>query len=105
MTKVSFFKANGLFTGFSLTGHSTVSCGDDEGRLLCSAVSSAAYMTVNTLTDVIRAQAEIKVDDGLMDVRLLSKADACQVLLEGFYIHMEQLSRQYPDNVKIITEV
>ena len=105
MTAVRFFEDKGKLTGFAVDGHSTVSKADDEGRLVCAAVSSAAYMTVNTITDIIKAEVNVDVAEAKMTVRLLSKLDECQTMLNGFYIHVEQLSEQYPGNLKIITEV
>ena len=105
MTKVVFFKQNGSITGFSVDGHSTVSAADNDGKLVCAAVSSAAYMAANTITEVVGAKADIALDDAKMIVKLQSKQAECQTLLKGFYIHIEQLSQQYPDNLAIIMEV
>ncbi len=105
MTKVVFFEQKGSITGFSVDGHSTVSCSDDEGKLVCAAVSSAAYMAANTIIEVVGAKADVVLDDAKMVVKLQSKQQECQTTLKGFYIHIEQLSQQYPDNLAIITEV
>ncbi|MBP3691889.1 MAG: ribosomal-processing cysteine protease Prp [Clostridia bacterium] len=105
MTKVIFFKQKGSFSGFSVDGHSTVSAADDEGKLVCAAVSSAAYMAANTITEVVGAKADIALCDAKMVLKVTTKQDECQTVLKGFYIHIEQLSQQYPDNLAIITEV
>ena len=105
MTTVSFFKQDGLFTGFSAKGHSTATASDDDGRLVCAAVSSAVIMTANTLTDVLCLKADIQTADGLLKLKLLSGVNSAQSVIKGLYIHIEELSRQYPDNLKIITEV
>lgn len=105
MTNVTFLKEKNLIIGFSVYGHSSVDADDCEGKIICSAVSSAAYLTANTVLEVICADANIDIDDAKMSLKLMSKVDECQVTLKGFYIHCKQLSEQYPDNITIITEV
>ena len=52
MITVQFYSQAGLLTGFSLDGHA--GRGEEGEDLLCASVSSAAYMTANTITDVMR---------------------------------------------------
>lgn len=71
--------------------------------IICSAVSSAAFMTANTITEVIKADAVISVDeDGEMYLRIRDKdAGACQEILSGLKLHMFALEEQYPDNIHV----
>ena len=105
MTKVRFFKQGSLIIGFEITGHSTTDESDETGRLVCSAVSSAAYMAVNTLTEIVGAKVDAKVNDAIMHIVVKSKLDESQITLAGLRLHMCELSKQYTTNVKVITEV
>jgi uncharacterized protein YsxB (DUF464 family) len=98
-----FTQPNGGLSGFCISGHNGRS-GED---IICAAVSSAAYMTANTITDIIKAEAHITVDDGYMLVRILPKEiTSCRYLLEGFKLHMISLEEQYPQNINVsYTEV
>ena len=100
MTVVRF-----LSHGFTMTGHCTADEGDEQGRLTCAAVSSAAYMTVNTITDVICDSAEVSVNDGKMILKVKDPSEKTLALLEGFKIHMQQLEEQYKDCIKVYLEV
>ena len=86
--------------GFRISGHSGFS---KEGTdIVCAAVSSAAYLTANTITDVIGVSAEISVEDGLMLFRIPEKGAAvCGALLKGFRLHMAALQKQYPKNIEL----
>ena len=53
MTRVKFLFKNGSLSGYEIKGHSTNCVDDLEGKIVCSAVSSAAYMTANTITEII----------------------------------------------------
>ena len=100
MITVQFYSQAGLLTGFSLDGHA--GRGEEGEDLLCASVSSAAYMTANTITDVMRIQTHVEVDDGHMRL-LLSQEEAqrAQTLSKGFELHMVSLSEDYPENVKV----
>ena len=93
MIKVTFFKKGENFTGFELSGHSGYS---QEGTdIICSAVSSVAYMTANTVTEVLGVNAAISIDDGYMKFIPKKTADGVQVLLKGMALHLNALAEQY----------
>lgn len=104
MTKATFFTENGAVCGFHLEGHSTKDAGDGEGKLLCAAVSSAAYMAANTVTDIIGDKADIKVQDGDMYLKVYSPTEETKAILNGLKLHLSQLSKQYGKRLTI-TEV
>ena len=105
MIKVCFTRSKDVILGFELSGHSGFS---EEGTdIVCAAVSSASYMTANTLTEILGLNPEIKVDESKMTVKL-SKNDApkAQDILKGFLLHIEGLQEQYPLNITLyFTEV
>lgn len=105
MTSVEFLADGDRICGFTVSGHSSVNCRDKEGKIVCSAVSSAVYMTANTLTDIIGALCEIDVDDATFSLRIQSCDISAQVVLKGLQLHLSELSKQYPKRIKIITEV
>ena len=104
MIRVRFQTADDSITGFHLSGHA--GAGEHGQDIVCAAVSSAAYMTANTVTEIIGATADITVDDGYMRVMLTDKIADCQDILSGFQLHLEALQEQYPKRVHLMnTEV
>ena len=88
---------------FTIDGHSgSAESGQD---IVCAAVSSAAYMTVNTITEILGEDVEADVSDGYMKIRLCSGNQAATDILRGLELHISELSKDYPDFIKIITEV
>ena len=105
MIKIRFTHSDGNLVAFSLSGHSGFA---EQGEdIVCAAVSSAAYMTANTLTEIMGLDPDISLSDGKMSVKLSSAETLkAQDILRGFSLHMDELSKQYPDNITyIITEV
>nr|WP_316615311.1 ribosomal-processing cysteine protease Prp [uncultured Ruminococcus sp.] len=95
MIKVEFFGNEPVY-GFHITGHSDI---NPEGpEILCAAVSSAAYMTANTVTDVLHLDPELQVSDGdmLLKVKTEQEAEQCRVLFDGLKLHLREIAKEYP---------
>lgn len=100
MITVTFFGTDPLY-GFHITGHSDM---NPEGpEILCAAVSSAAYMTANTVTDVIGLHPELDVKDGDMVLKVKTETEAlqCRDLFGGLRLHLSSLAEQYPQYLKV----
>lgn len=96
------FNIRNADAAFTVTGHSgSAESGKD---VVCAAVSSAAYMAANTITEVLGTDAETEVDDGYMKVSFVN-SEAAADIVRGLKLHLEQLSNDYPQFVKVTTEV
>ena len=81
--------------GFEMSGHSGY--GEEGSDIICSAVSSCAYMTANTLTEILGLNPEIEVEDGYMKLILnATEALRAQDLLNGFKLHINAMADEYP---------
>lgn len=99
MIKVNFFTSGKDIVGFEISGHSdSAEAGSD---IICSAVSSAAYMAANTITEIVRCKAEADISDGYMSFYVRSDLSDAQQILEGLKLHLEALAADYPDNIKV----
>ena len=100
MIKVRFSVGNRQLKGFEISGHAMFA---ENGRdVVCAAVSSAAYMAANTITDVIGADAVAQAGEASMSVKLNQPDEQAENVLKGLEIHLTELSKQYPQNIKII---
>ena len=101
MIRINFTKENGLISGFECKGHSmSAQSGQD---IICAAVSSACYMAANTITEVIALDADAAAYDGYMRIDIKSSKEKAQDTLNGLYLHLTELEKQYPSNIKLIT--
>lgn len=105
MTEIRFFGQDGVILGYEISGHSTSSYDDTDGKIVCSAVSSAAYMAANTLSEIVGAKLDTDINDGYMLVKLMSSVDESQNTLKGFMLHSKELSKIYRNYVKVYSEV
>ena len=107
MIRAEFFAdAQGTLLGFSVTGHAGLAESGED--ILCAAVSSAAYMTVNTVLEILHiVPVSLRAEEGDMLFRI-SERDArlCTTLLSGFKLHLLGHEEQYPENLCVsYTEV
>ncbi|MBR6509854.1 MAG: ribosomal-processing cysteine protease Prp [Clostridia bacterium] len=101
MTSVKFLVDEKGLYGFCVKGHSSKNSGDETGKIVCAAVSSACYMAANTITEVIGDEASAVVDDALMEFKVLNPTDSSVKVLEGLKLHLKELSGQYSNNITI----
>lgn len=99
MTKVKFFADSKRVLGFKVSGHSSINCDDENGKLVCAAVSSAAYMAANTILEIVGDESYVDVDDAELELRVKNPSEQTDVVLLGFKLHMEQLSKQYSNHL------
>ncbi len=95
---------NGGICGFKIEGHAGY---EEYGKdIICAAVSSAAYMAVNTITDILNVDADLRVrENGFMYLRIpLDDISVCKDILRGFKLHLLLLEENYPNNIRISYE-
>ncbi len=103
MIKVTFHNKNGAITGFTITGHADYSKHGSD--IVCAAVSSAALLVTNTITDVMSVKAFAEAnDDGFLTLKIPENSTTkTNDILRGLKLHLTELSSQYPQNVTITT--
>lgn len=105
MLNVKFFvNSSKQVCGFKISGHANY---DEYNRdIVCAAVSSAAYMTSNIITDILKIKANIEVNEGFMCVCVPEEyVLSCKTVLDGFKLHLLQLQKSYSKNIKVTKEV
>ena len=104
MIRIEFFKKGDVLTGFECKGHTGLA--DSGEDVVCAFVSSACYLTANTITDVIKLDARSNSADGYMTLQIKSSPEKAQDILNGLVLHLTELEKDYPKNIKVtISEV
>ena len=100
MIRVKFLVGNRQLAGFEIKGHADFA---DIGKdIVCASVSSAAFMAANTVTEIIGADADATENDGAMILLVKETCERTETVLKGLELHLTELAKQYPDNIKII---
>lgn len=102
MIQAEFYvQDGGQITGFSVSGHAMFAESGED--IVCAAVSSAAYMTANTITEILSIEQQLLLDEGCMCVLLREpgEIDRAQDILQGFRLHVTQLATDYPNHIAV----
>ena len=97
MIKADFRRCRNDITGFTVKGHAGYA---DSGQdIICAGVSSAIMLTVNTITDFIKADADIDINHentgyAYFELKRPYKKEA-SVMLEAFSAHLKLLEEDY----------
>ncbi len=101
MIKARFYQKNGLYCGFIISGHAGGKYGQD---IVCAGVSSAVMLTINTLTDFLVCDCDVKVENNVTALKLNdyeSNAD-CRALIFSLKAHLRLLAEDH-GGISIIT--
>lgn len=103
MISANFCKSDGLFTGFTFSGHSGYAeAGSD---IVCASVSSAVQLTVNML-DEFECEPEVSTENNIVDCRITASQFTADAILKVFAAHLESILEEFPETINItISEV
>ena len=72
MTKVTFYKTNGIYYGFHEQGHSEL---EDRGNdVLCAAISAMTMLIVNSVEACYDSRVDYTIDEETTDVTVICKS-------------------------------
>ena len=100
MIRFKFVRSGKANIGFECTGHAGYAQAGQD--IVCTAVSSAAYLTANTITDSFGLKAEATVDEGYMLFLLTEESAQGTKVLDGLEAHIRSLAQEYPRSIKVI---
>lgn len=104
MIDAQFLTTNGRLKGFAIKGHAGYALFGKD--IVCASVSSSVMMTANTVTEIFKVKADVKALDNEIRCGLLEESDEAEKLLEGLKLHLQLLSEDYPNTIKVtISEV
>ena len=111
MTKVVFFKSNGVFWGFEEQGHSGFA--DSGEDILCSAISSMTMLIINAIETGYSSEVDYDIDEETTNIRVASrsalpcyekdekKSFAISGLFMAYYYQLNDLVEEYCDYLEV----
>ena len=114
MTKICFFKKNGVYYGFEETGHSGFAeAGED---IICAAISSMTMLIVNAIEVAYASNVQYTIDEKTTNIKVIAqgalpehepderKRFAISGLLEAYCIQLHDMLEDYYDFLDV-TEI
>ena len=72
MTKIVFFRSDGIFYGFEEQGHTGFGTEGDD--VLCAALSAMTMLSINTVEIAYASSVDYEIDEETTNIRVRSKA-------------------------------
>lgn len=101
MILAHFYKSDGRYTGFSVSGHAGYA--DSGADIVCASVSSAVQLTANAVTEVLCLPATVEAADGTVRLMLTGQADilTAQPFLEALRLHLRLLAEDFEQTIEL----
>jgi uncharacterized protein YsxB (DUF464 family) len=106
MTKATFYFDGNVPYGFLISGHSGFAENGED--IVCASVSSASYMVANTITEILKVNAKIDVEETNGKMKLIVNKEQRHItkdILLGLKLHLDSLAEDYPKFLETLTEV
>ncbi len=87
---------------FTVSGHSGYAPAGAD--IVCASVSSMTMLVCNAITERFGGDAKVTVDEkkNRISLRLNEPSEAALMLIASLRFELTDLSRNYPDNIKVI---
>ena len=111
MTKVIFYRRDGIFYGFEEHGHTGYA--DSGNDILCAALSAMTMLLLNTIEVAYASDVEYTISEGTADITVKApcalpdsgaeenKRYAVAGLLMGYYYQLCDLTEEYYDYLEV----
>ena len=111
MTKVVFYRDNGVFYGFEEHGHAGYA--EFENDIVCAALSSMTFLIMNTIELAYSSQVEYTLDEESADITVRCKsalpeyeADerkryAISGLFMAYFYQLNDMTEEYYDYIEV----
>lgn len=111
MTKVTFFKRDGVYYGFSEHGHAGM---DEMGYdIVCSALSAMTMLIINAIEISYASEVDYTVDEETADIKVIArgalaefegdekKRFAISGLIQAYYYQLNDLLEEYYEFLEV----
>ena len=111
MTKIVFFRRDGLFYGFEERGHSGY--GEAGNDILCAALSAMTMLILNTVEISFAGDVEYEIDDKATRISVKAmcalpeyesdekRRYAVEGIFKGYYYQLNDLLEEYYEHLDV----
>ena len=111
MTKVVFFKSNGVFWGFEEQGHTGY--GESGSDILCAALSSMTMLVINAIEISYDSEVDYIIDEETTNISVKArsalptyesdekKCYAISGLIKAYFYQLNDLVEEYYDYLEV----
>lgn len=103
MTTVHIRRSRETITGVEVSGHSGYA--EYGSDIVCAAITSAVRLLECALGGELGLDTRARAENGAVSLSPVGAEDkTAQVILSAFRAHMIDLSKEYPENIRVMEE-
>ena len=87
--------------GVSIKGHARYAPHGQD--IVCAAVSALTYTLISSIEELTQDKIKYTMSSGSTDIYHGNLSEASLLLVDSFFIGLEAIAQQYPDNVRVIS--
>ena len=111
MTKLTFYKRDGVFYGFEENGHTGY--GNEGDDVLCAAISAMTMLIINAIEVTFASNIEYTIDEATTDIKVIAhgalpehedderKRFAISGLIEAYYYQINDMIEDYYEYLEV----
>lgn len=112
MTKLTFYKRDGIYYGFEENGHTGY--GNEGDDVLCAAISAMTMLIINAIEVTYASEVEYTIDEETTDIKVIArgalpehedderKRFAIAGLIEAYYYQINDLTEDYYEYLEVV---
>ncbi len=111
MTKITFYKSNGVYYAFEESGHTGY---DDSGKdVLCASISAMTMLIINAIEISYASDVDYSIDEETTDIKVVARgalpafeSDDCKRyaisgLIQAYFFQLNDLVEDYYDYLSV----
>jgi Predicted ribosomal protein len=111
MTKLIFYKRDGIFYGFEENGHTGF--GNEGDDVLCAALSAMTMLIINTIEVAYSSNVDYTIDEETTDIKVIAlgalpeneederKRFAISGLIQAYYYQINDMIEDYYEYLEV----
>jgi Predicted ribosomal protein len=111
MTKLTFYKREGIFYGFEEKGHTGF--GNEGDDILCAAISAMTMLIINTIEVAYASNVDYTIDEITTDIKVIAlgalpeheederKRFAISGLIQAYYYQINDMIEDYYEYLEV----
>ena len=85
--------------GITMSGHANYAPPGQD--IVCAGVSALVQTLIQSIKELTQDEIQYSMQPGWVDIKMRNLSEQAQLLVNSFFVGLELIAGEYPDNVKI----
>lgn len=86
-------------SGITMSGHANYA---EAGKdIVCAGISALVQNLIQSIEELTQDKIQYSMSPGWVDIKFRDLSEQAQLLVSSFFVGVEMIASEYPDNVKL----